>query len=85
MAQAKQLLPRRDPADPSYAHIRQKLVAARKAASLSQQALADMIGRPQSFVAKVERGERYLDIVEFSVLAKILKLDVQNIVTRLQK
>lgn len=83
MAQAKQLLPRRDPADPSYTWIRQEFIAARKAAGLSQQALADMIGRPQSFVAKIERGERYLDIVEFSILARILKLDVHSIVSKL--
>ena len=76
MAQAKQLLLRRDPSDAGYEVMRRELIAARKANSLSQQSLADMIGRPQSFVAKVERGERSLDVVEFAVIARILNMDV---------
>lgn len=38
---------------------------ARVAADLTQQAVADRMGRSQSFVAKVEGCERRLDVVEF--------------------
>ncbi|BAQ68047.1 DNA-binding protein [Rhodovulum sulfidophilum] len=41
------------------------LVAARKGQGLTQQELANRMDRPQSFVAKVEGGERRLDVVEF--------------------
>jgi transcriptional regulator with XRE-family HTH domain len=41
------------------------LTAERKKARLTQTALADRLERPQSFVAKVENGERRLDVVEF--------------------
>jgi transcriptional regulator with XRE-family HTH domain len=33
---------------------------------MTQQQLADRMKRPQSFVAKVEGGERRLDVVEFA-------------------
>ncbi|WP_110476905.1 helix-turn-helix domain-containing protein [Salipiger thiooxidans] len=42
------------------------LTDARKAAGMTQQQLADRMKRPQSFVAKVEGGERRLDVVEFA-------------------
>ncbi len=51
------------------------LIAARKAAGLTQQQVADRLDRPQSFVAKYEGGERRLDIVEFVTIAKQLKAD----------
>ena len=48
------------------------LRAARKGAGLTQQALAEKLGRPQSFVAKYESGERRIDVVEFVALARAL-------------
>ncbi|MGD0189088.1 MAG: helix-turn-helix transcriptional regulator [Roseiarcus sp.] len=43
---------------------------ARKDAGLTQQALADKLRRPQSFVAKYENGERRIDVIEFVALAR---------------
>jgi transcriptional regulator with XRE-family HTH domain len=51
------------------------LAAAREKAGLTQQQLADRLGRPQSFVAKYEGGERRLDVVEFLAIARALDLD----------
>jgi transcriptional regulator with XRE-family HTH domain len=45
---------------------------ARDAAGLTQQQVATTLSRPQSFVAKIEVGERRLDVVEFMELAKAL-------------
>lgn len=48
------------------------LIAARRKAGLTQQDVANRLGRPQSFVAKYEGGERRLDVVEFvSVCAAV--------------
>ena len=58
-----------------YRKILDWLIAARKAAGLTQQQVADQLGKPQSFVAKYEGGERRLDIVEFVTIAKLLKAD----------
>ena|SRR5665647_2013054 len=51
------------------------MVGARKAAGLTQQALALRLKKPQSFVAKYEGGERRLDVVEFVGIARALGAD----------
>lgn len=48
------------------------MIGARKAARLSQHALALRLEKPQSFVAKYEGGERRLDVVEFVAIARAL-------------
>lgn len=42
---------------------------------ITQTKLAEALGRPQSFIAKVENGERKLDVVEFAVMARLLGVD----------
>lgn len=39
---------------------------------MSQKEVADKIGVPQSFVAKVELGERRIDVIEFLKLVNAL-------------
>src|ERR1700737_4764043 len=51
------------------------MVRTRKAAGLTQQALALRLKKPQSFVAKYEGGERRLDVVEFIAIARALGED----------
>jgi transcriptional regulator with XRE-family HTH domain len=58
------------------------LVATRREAGLTQAQLAERLGKPASFVAKVEIGERRLDIVEFTAIAKALKLDPRKMYDR---
>ena len=48
------------------------LIGARKAASLSQVELAARLGMPQSYVSKVERCERRLDVIEFCDIARAM-------------
>ncbi|HCX11561.1 MAG TPA: transcriptional regulator [Hyphomonas sp.] len=38
---------------------------ARREAGLSQQQVAELLGVPQSYVAKIELGERRIDVIEF--------------------
>lgn len=59
----------------AYRRLIGRLVEARDAAGLTQQALADRLGRPQSFVAKVEGFERRLDVVEFLIVAREIGVD----------
>ena len=58
-----------------YRSLISDLVNARKAQGLSQAALAQQIGRPPSFVAKVELCERRLDVIEFCVWASAISED----------
>ncbi len=51
--------------DQDYQALRQLLRAVRQEAGLSQVQLADLLGRGQSYVSKIERGEQYLDVLEF--------------------
>lgn len=58
-----------------YARLISLLVAARKAADMTQQVLAEKLERPQSFVAKYENGERRIDLIEFVAIAGTLGAD----------
>jgi transcriptional regulator with XRE-family HTH domain len=60
---------------PEYARLIAALVAVRHASGLRQQALAKKLGRPQSFIAKYEGGERRIDVIEFITIAQALGAD----------
>ena len=60
------------------------LVRARRTAGLTQQQLADRLGRPQSFVAKYETGERRLDVIEFVEIARQLDADPAEMISELE-
>jgi len=60
-----------------------ELVAARKRAGLTQQEVADELGRPQSYVAKVEGGQRRLDVIEFIHFARAVQSDPQSVFKKL--
>jgi transcriptional regulator with XRE-family HTH domain len=57
----------------------------RKAAGLSQEELAEKMGEYQSFVARMESGQRRVDVVEFLSLAAILKFDVKAALAEIAK
>ena len=60
---------------PEYAALIRILVDTRKRNGLTQQDVADHLGKPQSYVAKIEGIERRLDVVEFAALANALHSD----------
>ncbi|WP_367118796.1 helix-turn-helix domain-containing protein [Mesorhizobium sp.] len=51
------------------------LISLRKAKGLTQEQVAEKLGRPQSFVAKYEGGERRLDVIEFLDVTAALGAD----------
>jgi transcriptional regulator with XRE-family HTH domain len=63
-----------------YSVFIEELVKARKSAKLTQQVLADRLGKPQSFVAKYEKGERRLDVIEFLEIAQQIGVDPHAII-----
>ena len=67
---------------PSYRAAVRVLVAARKAAGLTQRQLASRIGRPYTVIANIERGERQIDVVEFIAVARALGLDEADLMAR---
>lgn len=66
-----------------YKTVIKKLREAREAAGLTQQEAAEKLGKPQSYISKIERGERRLDIVELAKITKALKFDISEITSGL--
>lgn len=54
-----------------YKTVIKKLREAREAAGLTQTEAAEKLGKPQSYISKIERGERRIDVVELSAIAKL--------------
>lgn len=73
----------RDLHSPRYVRLRELLIAARKEAGLTQMELAKKLGRPQSWVADYERGERRIDVIEFLSLADSIGFDAEILVVNL--
>lgn len=75
----------KSPHTQEYRFLINTLVSARKAAGITQQMLASQLGRPQSFVAKVESRERRIDVIEFLAITRVLGIDPCNIIQQLNK
>ena len=52
----------------------------RRDAGLTQAELAERLGKPQSYVSKVERGERIIDLVEIRWWCQAVDHDVTKLV-----
>lgn len=52
---------------------------------MTQTELAEKIGEYQSFVARLESGQRRVDVVEFLELAEVLGFDAEESLRNLQK
>ena len=70
---------------PAYAELAKVLREERRRAGLTQVALAERLGRPQSFVAKYEAGERQLDLVEFLLVTRAIGTSGVGVLQRLEK
>jgi ribosome-binding protein aMBF1 (putative translation factor) len=68
---------------PRHRALTAALVSARKAQKLSQHELAARLKTSQTVIARIEVGERRVDVVEFLELARVLKFDPRELLTRL--
>lgn len=68
-----------------YDRFRDLLAHQRQSAGLTQEAVAQRLGRPQSFVAKYEGGERRLDVVEFLEVAAAIGFSPEAFIRDLRK
>ena len=68
---------------PEYQRLVELLVETRRAAQLTQQQVADRLGKPQSYVAKVEGAERRIDVLEFAALVKAMGNNPTTLLDRL--
>jgi transcriptional regulator with XRE-family HTH domain len=58
-----------------HRRLRALLVAERRAAGLTQIAVAERLGKPPSYVAKYELGDRRLDVLEYLDVAAAIGFD----------
>lgn len=65
--------------------LQELLLQIREEAGLRQSDLARLIGKPQPFVSKYERGERRLDILELREVCKALGITLETFVRRLEE
>ena len=68
-----------------YETFRRCMIAARKEAKLTQATLARSLKKPQSFVAKYEKGERRLDVVEFLLVTRVIGVDPYDILKKVEQ
>lgn len=68
---------------PQHRELLRMLIAARHDASLTQQRLAAILHRHQSFVAKYEGGERRLDVLEFVQICRAIGVPPERLIKKL--
>ena len=66
-----------------YQRVINALKKARNEKGITQAQLAEALGKPQSFIAKVESGERRLDVVEFVHLARLVDVNISLILNEI--
>jgi transcriptional regulator with XRE-family HTH domain len=67
-----------------YQHFLNCLISARKEADVTQQELAQRLGKPQSFVSKYENRERRIDFVEFLHIARALGIHPSDFLNKME-
>lgn len=67
----------------AYSALVEVLVQARQEAGLSQRDLAERLGKPRSYVSKIETKERRIDVLELIDLADALGVDPHDALDRL--
>lgn len=65
--------------------LRSVLREARERQRLSQKQLADRLYKPQSFISKIESGERNLNVVEFLELCDAMNVDAVEIISEVRE
>lgn len=65
--------------DPIYIEFITRLRSARKNKNLTQTELAELLGKPQSFVSKIETCERRIDLIEAAQWCSILEISLNEL------
>ena len=68
-----------------YETLRRWLIKRRREAELTQVELSKKLRRPQSYVSKVEIGERRVNVIEFVRICRVLKADPGEIISKLTR
>jgi transcriptional regulator with XRE-family HTH domain len=67
-----------------YAVLLRLLREAREQAGTTQVQLAEKLGQSQSFVSKLERGDRRIDVIQLRTICQIVGVSLYEFVDRLE-
>ena len=70
---------------PAYREVIEAVVALRKEAGLTQREMASLLNREQSYVGRIETGQRRIDVVELVWICKACGVDPDGAIQRLVK
>lgn len=70
---------------PGHEALREALIAARKAAGLTQAQVASKLKCQQSLIARLESGQRRIDAVEMVVLARAFGADTKGLLALVEQ
>jgi transcriptional regulator with XRE-family HTH domain len=70
---------------PRHEVLRQILIERRQRRGLSQTEVARRLGRSQTFVSAVERGQRRVTVIEFLEMCEAIGFDPHTVIRRLLK
>ncbi|MCA9387365.1 helix-turn-helix transcriptional regulator [Candidatus Dojkabacteria bacterium] len=62
---------------PKYESVVKKLKEVRLQLGMKQETVAEALGKYQSYVSKVESGDRRIDVIELLEFAKLYKKDIK--------
>ncbi|MEK7665225.1 MAG: helix-turn-helix transcriptional regulator [Patescibacteria group bacterium] len=65
-----------------YKKVVERLKKAREDSGLKQVGVAEKLGKPQSYISKIEQGERRIDIAELKLIAQIYKKDINYFISK---
>ena len=68
-----------------YSLFLEQLRNAREEKGLTQSEVAERLGQTQSFVSKVERGERRIDIVELRAFCSAINVSLTTFIDHIEK
>jgi transcriptional regulator with XRE-family HTH domain len=68
----------------AYRKLTELLLEARQTAGLTQQEVADRLETHQSYIAKVEKGERRIDVVELVQLARAIGVSSASLTKKIE-
>lgn len=61
------------------------LRAERERLGLLQAELSKSLGKPQSYISKIERGERRMDVIELRRICHAMGVDLRQFIDRLER
>ncbi len=68
-----------------YQRLITALIKIRKGHNLTQQQVAEALSKPQSYIAKIEKLERKLDVLEFVDLCNVIGADRVEVLNEMDK